>query len=63
MVPESIRRWLAFNPVVFYLETMRYSLLDAGHPHWGAMVLTSSLALLVGYAVFRRLAPHFEDFL
>jgi lipopolysaccharide transport system permease protein len=63
MIPERIRPWIAVNPVVAYVETIRHSLIGSGDSHWLAMFATSAIALLVGGLLFRRLAPHFEDFL
>ena len=64
-LPERFRGWLDWNPFTFYPEALREALLgygSAGQPWLAALVIASAL-LLLGYGVFRRLSPHFEDFL
>jgi ABC-type polysaccharide/polyol phosphate export permease len=66
LVPESIRPWIAANPFAWLVTRMRDALLD------GRMAFVPSDALAVAIAIalfaagvwmFRRLAPHFEDFI
>jgi len=66
LVPESLRGWVAANPFGWLVGRLRDALLD------GRLTLLPSdaLALLAALAVFmagrwmfRRLSPHFEDFL
>ena len=66
LVPESVRPWVAANPFAWLVERLRDALLEGRlAPHWGdAVALTAALALFfAGRWVFRRLSPHFEDFL
>jgi lipopolysaccharide transport system permease protein len=64
-LPERFRGWLDFNPFTFYPEYLRETVL--GYGSTGTPLLLALgialLALAVGYAVFRRLSSHFEDFL
>ena len=64
--PEQYRAWFQFNPFAHYPESMRALLLHSGAAGWRAHALALLVALGVlatGLAVFRRLNPHFEDFL
>lgn len=66
LVPPRFREWLGWNPFTFYAESIRSLLLDRGG--FGVVGLTVAIGvalavLAVGFAVFRRLDPHFEDFL
>jgi lipopolysaccharide transport system permease protein len=65
-LPERFRHWLDWNPFTFYPEYLRAELLGIGTVGPGAQLTAIALALAVcaiGYAVFRRLNPRFEDFL
>jgi lipopolysaccharide transport system permease protein len=65
-VPVRYSGMLDFNPFTFYAEAFRALLLDYGTinlRHLGVAVLLAALALLIGHWLFRRLDPHFEDFL
>ena len=66
LVPERLRPWIAANPFSWLVERLRDALLE------GRLALRLSDAIAVGAAlalffagrwVFRRLSPHFEDFL
>jgi ABC-type polysaccharide/polyol phosphate export permease len=65
LVPESMRPWVAANPFSWLVGRLRDALLE-GHLalEWGdAVALGVALALFAGGLwVFRRLSPHFEDF-
>jgi lipopolysaccharide transport system permease protein len=66
LVPESVRPWVAANPFGWLVARLRDGLLDGNlEPRWSdAMALATALALFFcGRWVFRRLSPHFEDFL
>jgi lipopolysaccharide transport system permease protein len=65
-LPERFRGWLDFNPVTHYVETFRAILLDTGTVSLldqGISLLVAIVALGIGFTVFRRLSPRFEDFL
>ena len=64
-VPAAMRPWLAANPFGWIVGRMRDALLD-GHIGFVWEDLAALLVALVlwvaGRWVFRRLSPHFEDF-
>ena len=63
---ESVRPWFDLNPFTFYAEAFRALLLGHGTfdvGHLALALLVAGAALLFGHWVFRRLDPHFEDFL
>lgn len=65
-VPERYRLWLDLNPVSWYAENFRSLLLGMPAPGLAAQAIALALAialLAAGVAMFRRLSPHFEDFL
>jgi lipopolysaccharide transport system permease protein len=65
-VPEPYRGLLDLNPFTFYAESFRALLLDYGtfdFVRLGIAVLVAASALLIGHWLFRRLDPHFEDFM
>jgi lipopolysaccharide transport system permease protein len=65
MVPESLRPWVAANPFSWVVERFRDALLRGNiTPRWDdALALVVAISLFfAGRWVFRRLSPHFEDF-
>jgi lipopolysaccharide transport system permease protein len=65
LVPESMRPWVAANPFGWLVRRLRDALLDGRLAlEWGdALALGVALAIFAaGLWVFRRLSPHFEDF-
>lgn len=65
-LPEQYRGLLDFNPFTFYAESFRALLLDYGTfslRSLGLAMLVAFAILLIGHWLFRRLDPHFEDFL
>jgi lipopolysaccharide transport system permease protein len=65
LVPEGVRPWVAANPFGWLVDRLRDALLDGRlAPQWGdAAALAVAVALFLGGRwVFRRLSPHFEDF-
>lgn len=66
MLPENYRHWLDFNPFTHYAEAMRSMMLGMGtittFEHLIALFIAAGV-LLLGWLVFKRLGPHFEDFL
>lgn len=65
-LPEQFRHLMDVNPFTFYAESYRALLLDYGTMSLLSLVIACSVALVVlgiGHWMFRRLDPHFEDFL
>jgi lipopolysaccharide transport system permease protein len=65
VVPENVRPWVAANPFAWLVTRMRDALLDGRLAFaWSDLVAVGvAVALFAGgLAVFRRLSPHFEDF-
>ena len=65
-LPLQFRGLLDWNPFTFYAESFRALLLDYGSFSFrslGFALVVAALSLLFGYWTFRRLDPHFEDFL
>jgi lipopolysaccharide transport system permease protein len=65
LVPEPLRRYVAANPFAWLVGRMREALLEgslAVHASDGVAVVVAVALLVAGMAVFRRLSPHFEDF-
>lgn len=66
MLPETMREWLAWNPMTWVVMEIRAALISGqAWPGWvlAAFGLASAGIYLFGLWVFRRLSPHFEDFL
>jgi lipopolysaccharide transport system permease protein len=65
-LPERMQRWLALNPFTFYANAFHAVLLHHGEIGLGSLAIAlavAAIALVLGYAIFKRLDPHFEDFL
>ncbi len=65
LVPESMRPWVAANPFAWLVGRLRDALLEGKlAPQWSdAVAVAGALGLFfAGRGVFRRLSPHFEDF-
>ena len=65
-LPEQYRGLLDLNPFTFYAEAFRSLLLDYGAFDFRRLAIAVAFAavvLLLGHWLFRRLDPHFEDFL
>ncbi|MBU6485282.1 MAG: ABC transporter permease [Betaproteobacteria bacterium] len=65
LVPASLRPWVALNPFSWMVGRLRDALLEGRMAlHWAdaAAVVVSIAVFVGGLAVFRRLSPHFEDF-
>jgi ABC-type polysaccharide/polyol phosphate export permease len=66
LVPESVRPWLAVNPVGGSMNALRDLILTPGPVHWGAlgqMIVTGGIALFIGIALFRATRNDFMDLL
>jgi ABC-type polysaccharide/polyol phosphate export permease len=65
LVPTSVRPWIAANPFAWLVDRLRDALVEGKLGlHWAdaiAVLLAGGL-FLGGRWVFRRLSPHFEDF-
>lgn len=66
MLPVELRAGLQFNPMTWWMDEIRAALF-AGKA-WPTLSLLpllalSSVGLALGLALFKRMAPHFEDFL
>jgi lipopolysaccharide transport system permease protein len=64
-VPKSLQPVVSANPLTYLLERLHEALLfKPTLPDFGDLIalLCATLLLLTGYAVFKRLSPHFEDF-
>ena len=65
LVPAGVRPWVAANPFAWLVDRLRDAMLEGRIAlHWGDMLaLAIAFALyFAGRWVFRRLSPHFEDF-
>ncbi|NDP42453.1 MAG: ABC transporter permease [Aromatoleum sp.] len=65
LVPEGMRPWVAANPFGWLVARMRDALIDGRLAlQWGDAVamLVAVATFGAGRWVFRRLSPHFEDF-
>ncbi|MEO8011259.1 MAG: ABC transporter permease [Dokdonella sp.] len=65
-LPQRFQGWLDLNPFTFYAESFRSVLLGYGEMRMSALLIAVALstsALVIGWWAFRRLDPHFEDFL
>ena len=65
LVPANLRLWVAANPFNWVVARLREALLDGQLRVHPTDVLAVAIALLLfagGRWVFRRLSPHFEDF-
>jgi ABC-type polysaccharide/polyol phosphate export permease len=66
LVPESVRAWVAVNPFGWLVGRLRDALLDgrlAPQPSDAVALVVALLLFAGGRWMFRRLSPHFEDFL
>lgn len=66
MLPKQLTEWLWLNPMAWWVGEVRAILLQGKLlPDFVLlwMIAGTILVLFAGYALFRRLSPHFEDFL
>jgi len=65
LVPENLRAFVAANPFSWVVARLREALLEgriAFHASDAVALVVALLLLAGGHWVFRRLSPHFEDF-
>jgi ABC-type polysaccharide/polyol phosphate export permease len=65
-LPEKYQAFMGFNPFTHYAEFFRGTLLHMPTPPLTSDVIAligAVAVLVIGWFVFRRLNPHFEDFL
>ena len=65
-LPLRYQGWLDLNPFTAYVEGFRYLLLGHGQLEISTLLIllaTAAVTLALGHWLFRRLDPHFEDFL
>ena len=65
LVPASLRPWVALNPFGWLVQRLRDALLEgrlAPQLEDGVALLAALALFAAGRWFFRRLAPHFEDF-
>ncbi len=66
MIPEQFRGYIDLHPFTWYAGAYRDMLLQGHWPAMGGFVwvaVTAVITALVGWWVFHRLDPHFEDYL
>ena len=66
MLPDHLSRWLHLNPMTWWMDQIRAPLLEGDlmpSPILAGLALGAMLMLWAGWLLFRRLSPHFEDFL
>ncbi len=67
LLPENMAWWMQFNPMAGFMDATRSAMLQGqSWPDPGAALLMLAcpvLAMGLGWALFSRLSPHFEDFL
>jgi lipopolysaccharide transport system permease protein len=63
-VPESVREFIRWNPMSIIVTRIRDFLLSGASLAWHDLLLLafSGVILWIGYTVFQRLSPYFEDF-
>lgn len=64
LIPDSVKGLLAVNPMASFVAAYRQMFLNnqvVDGSLWLAMAVAVILAVLVGYALFRRLSARFED--
>ena len=65
LVPEGVRSWVAANPFNWVVGRLRDALLDGRlslQPSDAIALVVAVALFFIGRWVFRRLSPHFEDF-
>ena len=65
LVPEGMRSWVSANPFNWVVGRLRDGLLDGRfevRPSDAVALLIAAALFVAGRWVFRRLSPHFEDF-
>ena len=64
-LPQSIRPWMLFNPLVLPIENLRRCILHGGTDinwvAWAASLLAGTLTAWLGATIFERLRHNFSD--
>jgi ABC-type polysaccharide/polyol phosphate export permease len=66
IMPAQFKAWLALNPIAPLISGVRDSFLNHGGIQTEFVVyplVAAGFMLVIGHAVFLRLAPHFDDYL
>lgn len=66
MLPGDLERWLRLNPMSWWMNEIRSALLHGQlwpDLTWLILAVGGVIVLALGSLLFRRLSPHFEDFL
>jgi lipopolysaccharide transport system permease protein len=66
LIPEVLQGLADTNPMALYVGLFRQCIMGVGNYGFSHGVIAAGVAVtsaVAGYLVFRRLAPHFEDFL
>lgn len=66
LLPSDMGHWLQFNPITWWMAEIRQSMLHGDYmPGWPALLMLAGSLIVtwLGYRLFNRLSPHFEDFL
>jgi lipopolysaccharide transport system permease protein len=65
IIPVAYRAWFEWNPIAMMVQRIRDHLMKA--PGLGMIdlyvLMVGGVVLLIGWLIFQRLSPHFEDFL
>jgi len=67
LLPEAMSRWMAINPMNLWVDQIRSALLQGqllpAAFEMFQMISYAGLAIVIGWFLFQRLSPFFEDFL
>ncbi len=65
IIPQPYRDWMSWNPLAIMITRIRQQLFNNDGWQTADLIIPiiALVTLAIGYAVFKRLSPHFEDFL